>query len=74
MTKPGSPEAIAVSQTVLGMYKQCRLINEDFERASLSYQTTVLALLGGAGVSTGMALSPTPRRARVSRKQEPVDD
>jgi hypothetical protein len=65
LTKPGSPEAKAVAETMLGVYKQCRLINEDFEQASLSYQTTVLALLGGAGLSTGLAVA-TPKRVRAS--------
>ena len=76
LTRPGSPEAIAVAATMKALRTQCDHTNSDFEAASGSYQTTLLALLGGAGVSAGVAV--VPRRPRQGsdypREAVPADE
>ena len=58
----GSPAAQRVHQEIIENGEKCSRLFDDFQKASDNYQSTILALLGGAGLSAGVGAATNDRR------------
>jgi len=71
----GSPAAKAVHDEQMENGKTCMRLIDDFQKASDNYQSTILALLGGAGLSVGVGVSnkkrPEETPPAADRRDEP---
>jgi hypothetical protein len=58
----GGPAAQRVHQEIMENGTKCGRLMDDFQKASDNYQSTILALLGGAGLSAGAGAVTNDRR------------
>jgi len=61
----GSPAAKSLHSDQMENGAKCTRLIDDFQKASDTYQSTILALLGGAGLSAGVGMT-----AKDSRRDE----
>jgi lysozyme family protein len=71
----GSPAAQAAHDKHMESAIKCMRLIDDFQKASDNYQSTILALLGGAGLSVGVGVSnkkrPEETPPAADRRDEP---
>jgi hypothetical protein len=60
-TNPGSAEAKQVATAIFQNQAKCHALGQKMDAVSKDYQGLVLALLGGAGLSVGVAAGPGRR-------------
>ena len=74
-TPIGSPAAKFLHDAQMENGMKCSRLFNDFQRASDNYQSTILALLGGAGLSAGVGMSnkkrPEETPPAADRRDEP---
>jgi hypothetical protein len=57
----GGPAAQRLHQEIVENGTKCGRLIDDFQKASDNYQSTILALLGGAGLSAGVGATSQKR-------------